>query len=188
MTTTTTTTTTFRRLLVARTASLLLLVVAATASTSTSTYTSTWTAGPSHYEEPPCRHDDERAVQIMGVDGVFCSPSCATAPCPADVPDGVTAVPSCALQSPTGDKYCAVLCQPQQKQQRNEDEDESSHSSSQQQCGPMTCRPIPQAQGIGICVYPTTKDGEGEEREQGGMPSTSTTVVNYVMDVEKTIA
>lgn len=56
-----------------------------------------------HYEQPPCG-SDEKAVQIMGVDGVFCSPMCSP-DCPTDVPDGVTAV--CFMQmivtkDPTG--------------------------------------------------------------------------------------
>jgi hypothetical protein len=49
------------------------------------------TTGP-HYEKPPCSNSDEKAVQIMGIDGMFCSPSCVDGPCPTDVPDGVTAV------------------------------------------------------------------------------------------------
>ena len=47
-----------------------------------------------HYEMPPCG-SDEKAVQIMGIDGVFCSPTCSP-DCPTDVPDGVTAV--CFIQ------------------------------------------------------------------------------------------
>ena len=43
-----------------------------------------------HYEEPPCG-SDEKAIQVMGIDGVFCSPEC-TPECPTDTPDGVTAV------------------------------------------------------------------------------------------------
>ena len=43
-----------------------------------------------HYEKPPCG-PDEKAVQLMGIDGVFCSPQC-TPDCPDDPPDGVTAV------------------------------------------------------------------------------------------------
>jgi hypothetical protein len=45
-----------------------------------------------HYEKPPCG-SDEKAVQLMGIDGVFCSPQCSP-DCPTDVPDGVTAVRS----------------------------------------------------------------------------------------------
>ena len=43
-----------------------------------------------HYEKPPCG-SDEKAVQLMGIDGVFCSPQCSP-DCPSDVPAGVTAV------------------------------------------------------------------------------------------------
>ena len=43
-----------------------------------------------HYEKPPCG-SDEKAVQLMGIDGVFCSPQC-DPDCPMDAPDGVTAV------------------------------------------------------------------------------------------------
>jgi hypothetical protein len=45
-----------------------------------------------HYEKPPCG-SDEKAVQIMGVDGIFCSPACSP-DCPMDAPDGVIAVRS----------------------------------------------------------------------------------------------
>lgn len=48
------------------------------------------TASALHYEKPPCG-SDEKAVQLMGIDGVFCSPEC-DPDCPMDVPDGVTAV------------------------------------------------------------------------------------------------
>eukprot|EP00532_Pseudo-nitzschia_australis_P008850 CAMPEP_0168177286 /NCGR_PEP_ID=MMETSP0139_2-20121125/8355_1 /TAXON_ID=44445 /ORGANISM="Pseudo-nitzschia australis, Strain 10249 10 AB" /LENGTH=143 /DNA_ID=CAMNT_0008096291 /DNA_START=119 /DNA_END=550 /DNA_ORIENTATION=- len=94
-----------------------------------------------HYEEPPCG-SDEKAVQIMGIDGVFCSPEC-TPECPTDTPDGVTAVPTCALQSPTGDQYCAILCTPSVVKGGD--------------CGPkMECAPIPGSGGFGLCVYPAS--------------------------------
>lgn len=48
--------------------------------------------GCTHYEHPPCG-SDEKAVQVMGVDGVFCSPMCTPdGVCPHDVPKGVIAV------------------------------------------------------------------------------------------------
>ena len=77
------------------------------------------------------------------------SPSCADGPCPADVPDGVTAQPLCALQSPQGDKFCAILCKPSEGFLRANHVDDLSGG----ECGPMTCTPIPQAAGMGICVY-----------------------------------
>jgi hypothetical protein len=53
-----------------------------------------------HYEIPPCQ-SDEKAVQIMGVEGIFCSPLCGEDgdSCPNDVPDGVTAVSSYFISS-----------------------------------------------------------------------------------------
>lgn len=99
-----------------------------------------------HYEMPPCG-SDEKAVQIMGIDGVFCSPTCSP-DCPTDVPDGVTAAPSCALQSPDGSKYCAILCTPSDGDGLGDGE-----------CGDMSCMPIPQSGGFGICEYPLSSYG-----------------------------
>ena len=56
---------------------------------------------------------DEKKVQITGLKGDFCSPTCSTtAPCPTDVPAGTTATPTCALQTPggTGPTQCALIC------------------------------------------------------------------------------
>mmetsp|Transcript_25921 Transcript_25921/g.42491 ORF Transcript_25921/g.42491 Transcript_25921/m.42491 type:complete len:167 (+) Transcript_25921:132-632(+) len=107
----------------------------------------------SHYENPPCM-SDEKAVRIMGIDGTFCSPSCATSPCPTDVPDGVTATPMCALQSPTGDKYCAILCKPSSFLRGAE--------VNGGECGPMDCVSIPGAAGMGICVYTSEEEQKDE--------------------------
>ena len=70
-----------------------------------------------HYEDPnagPCSAGED-AVQITGVKGSFCSPSCSTSsPCPTDVPDGATAKPTCALSkggSPSP-SACALICKP----------------------------------------------------------------------------
>jgi len=66
--------------------------------------------GKSHYEEPPCQ-PDEVALQVQGISGVTCSPSCTSSPCPTDVPAGTTATPKCMLKDPsTGDQYCALSC------------------------------------------------------------------------------
>ncbi|KAG7343629.1 hypothetical protein IV203_021637 [Nitzschia inconspicua] len=119
------------------------------------TRSATSTATASHYEKPPCQNDDEKAVEIMGIDGMFCSPSCKDTACPSDVPDGVTAIPTCALQSPTGEKYCAILCSPSDDGDNNSIASDGSMEGGE--CGPMMCQPIPQAQGMGICVY-TTQD------------------------------
>ena len=70
-----------------------------------------------HYEDPKpngCQSDEE-AVQITGVSGDFCSPSCSpTSACPSDTPAGTTARPECVLEkqgssSPTN---CALICNP----------------------------------------------------------------------------
>ena len=60
-----------------------------------------------HYEIPPCQ-SDEKAVQIMGVEGIFCSPLCGEDgdSCPNDVPDGVTAVSSVQFCY----KFCYNFC------------------------------------------------------------------------------
>lgn len=50
------------------------------------------TTSLSHYGKPPegCG-DDELVLQIQGVPGVICAPSCSfTKPCPSDLPDGVS--------------------------------------------------------------------------------------------------
>jgi hypothetical protein len=93
-----------------------------------------------HYGSPEdgCE-DDETAFSIMGVAGSICSPTCTDSPCPTDLPDGVTATPTCALQNPqTGDKYCALICAPENLRR------------GAGQCGAATCQPI---QGTGICTY-----------------------------------
>lgn len=133
--------------------SILILALTIVASTTISAAA----AVSSHYEKPPCENSDEKAVQIMGIDGMFCSASCKDSPCPSDTPDGVTATPSCALQSPEGDKYCAILCSPTLK-------NGISTSGGDGECGPMMCQPVPQAAGMGICTY-TSRSIEEEEEE-----------------------
>ena len=81
----------------------------------------------------------------MGVPGAVCAPSCTSAPCPTDVPDGVLAFPTCALQNPSnGDKYCALICSPSQNVLRG------GKMVNDAQCGGATCQPV---QGTGICTY-----------------------------------
>ena len=71
----------------------------------------------SHYEDPnagPCSTGEE-AVQITGIKGSFCSPSCSpSSPCPTDVPDGATAKPTCALtkSGSSTPSACALICNP----------------------------------------------------------------------------
>merc|ERR1719498_2110579 len=70
-------------------------------------------ANPTHYGDPKggCE-SDEQAVQVQGVPGDFCSPKCKAGACPTDMPSGDTAKPTCALKTPTGDQYCALICTP----------------------------------------------------------------------------
>jgi hypothetical protein len=69
------------------------------------------TPGAPHYEKPPCK-EDELEVSITGIDGKACVAPCyASGGCPADKPDGVTALPACALSdSSTGGMYCTLMC------------------------------------------------------------------------------
>merc|ERR1712232_153896 len=91
-----------------------------------------------HYEDPKggCR-SDEVDITIQGVQGAACVPKCTLGIfCPSDVPAGVTATPTCALQdSSSGDKYCALICSP----------------GNDAQCGTnASCKSI---QSTGICTY-----------------------------------
>lgn len=92
-----------------------------------------------HYGDPKggCMAD-EQSVQIQGVQGDVCTPSCSLfKKCPTDVPSGVTVTPQCALQdASTHKKYCALICKP---------------SADDTQCGAATCKEV-QA-GLGICTY-----------------------------------
>ena len=97
-------------------------------------------SGQAHYGAPPCR-SDEKAVQVQGVSGDFCSPSCTSGSCPTDVPSGVTAKPECILQDTAGDKYCALQCTPSAL----------SFNGENGECGDGSCQEV-QA-GIGICTY-----------------------------------
>ena len=95
----------------------------------------------SHYEDPNpngCQSGEVK-IQIQGVKGDFCSPACAGSVCPTDVPSGVTAKPTCALQdSSTHKKYCALICNP-------------SSLVGDAQCGKNgSCKSI---QSVGVCTY-----------------------------------
>lgn len=94
----------------------------------------------SHYEHPPCQ-SDEVEVQVQGISGVMCSPSCTSAACPSDVPAGVSAQPKCILQdSSSGKKYCALQC---------------SSDGDCDKAGGAACQPL---QSIGLCTYPQSQD------------------------------
>merc|ERR1719506_3224652 len=98
-------------------------------------------ANPTHYGDPAkgCEAD-EQGVRVQGVSGDFCSPKCSGDSCPTDVPQGVTAKPTCALRSPTGDSYCALVCSPS----------EWRSNGANGECGTGTCQAI---QGAGLCTY-----------------------------------
>merc|ERR1712066_13249 len=93
-----------------------------------------------HYGDPKngCE-SDEQAVQMQGVSGDFCSPPCSGMTCPSDKPSGVTANPQCALQTTTGQKYCALICQPSNRT-----------NGANGECGSGSCQSI---MGVGLCTY-----------------------------------
>jgi len=106
---------------------------------------------PTHYGSPysgDCM-DDEVAIQIQGVDGSVCSPACTgvlSMSCSTDIPDSVTATPTCALQdASSGSRYCALIC--------SSTTDEASLRLGDSQCGDASCKSI---QGLGICTYDET--------------------------------
>lgn len=91
-----------------------------------------------HFGDPSAGcESDEVSVQITGIKGDFCTSQCSLLKhCPTDVPAGVTATPTCALQDPGANKkYCALICDP---------------SASVHACGKATCKVI---SGTGICTY-----------------------------------
>jgi len=104
--------------------------------------TPTPTPGAPHYEKPPCQ-DDEAKASVTDTGGSVCAPSCDGMNCPSDVPEGVTAQPTCALQDQSGGKYCALLCQ----------SDGECDSDGGANCA------HPQAGAPGICVYPDSSNG-----------------------------
>jgi C1A family cysteine protease len=109
--------------------------------------------GPSDDWENPFKgscSSGEMNVTISGVSGAICSPSC-TSTCP-DAPSGWSgATPQCALKSPTGDKYCALLCQP-------------SDSTS---CSPSSSATCKSVQSVGICTYDNSAPGPGPSPSSG---------------------
>ena len=96
--------------------------------------------GPSggDYGAPPCPAD-EKAVQITGVSGSYCAPSCsASQPCPP-VPANVQGKAQCVVEQPPSSQpsLCAIICQP--------------GGAGQCPTG-ATCQSI---QGEGICTFPS---------------------------------
>jgi len=97
--------------------------------------------GTSHYEQPPCQ-DDEVQLQIQGIDGSMCSSKCTESACPTDVPEGTKDTPSCCLQdASSGDKYCALEC-------------------GIGGCPPGASCKHPSGALMGVCVYPSSEEGE----------------------------
>ena len=97
---------------------------------------SVYSVNPTHYGNPyvdNCQ-DGEVAVQIQDVPGAFCTSSC-DPECPMDTPEGSTATPTCALQTTSGDRYCALICTP-----RHENE-----------CGSGACHQVNPL--VGVCTY-----------------------------------
>jgi len=115
--------------------------------TPTPTPTPTPSPSPSdaHYGAPPC-DDDELQGDVVAADGVTvvgsaCCPPCDGNSCPADVPEGTTAVPNCILQDQsTGNQYCGLTCY----------QDAACPSGA-------TCAFIGGL--FGICVYPPVANG-----------------------------
>jgi len=100
------------------------------------------TPGSGHYEKPPCQ-DDEAMAKVTGTSGAVCAPACDGTDCPTDVPDGVTAQPTCALSDQSGNKYCALLCE----------SDDNCDGAGGASCA----TPVPGQPGI--CVYPAANGG-----------------------------
>lgn len=98
-----------------------------------------------HYGDPAdgCL-SDEKQIQVTGIPGDFCSPSCDGVSCPTDVPTGVTAKPQCALSDSSGAKSCALLCAPSVAVLKLD------QKAADAMCGKATCKPI---QGVGVCTY-----------------------------------
>lgn len=96
-----------------------------------SDYVSTITTlATAKYEKPPCQ-PDEKAVEVKGVSGDMCAPSCSTdSDCPTDVMPGVNATPKC--EGP----YCVLIC---------------SVDSDCDTAGGAKCQTT---HGTGVCTYP----------------------------------
>merc|ERR1712195_294348 len=118
----------------------------------TPTPTPTPTPAGKHYEAPPCA-SDEQAIQVQGVDGAFCSPSCSDSKaCPAapkSTHRGTKA--QCILQAQGSSQptNCALVCKPASK---GEDEIFLAKGKGRRCPSPAKCESI---QGTGLCMYPS---------------------------------
>jgi len=90
----------------------------------------------------PC-NAGEKAVQINGINGKYCAPSCSTsAPCPA-VPAPATAAAQCVVSDPNPPpSLCAVICVP------------GADFLKAGDGGCMTGASCQAIQGTGVCTYP----------------------------------
>merc|ERR1712159_864611 len=124
-------------------------------------------SNPTHYGDPKggCE-SDEQAVRVQGVPGDFCSPSCSSGSCPSDIPSGVTAKPTCALSSPSGGKYCALICTPS----------EWRTNGLSGECGTGTCQSI---QGTGLCTYAAANVTVPEKAETETMTMVQSNPTHY---------
>ena len=97
-----------------------------------------------HYGDPKTGcESDEQAVQVMGLSGDFCSPKCDTSgSCPSDLPSGDSATPTCALQTPFGAKYCALVCTPS----------DSLKNGANGECGTGTCQSVQGTQAVAVAT------------------------------------
>ena len=88
-------------------------------------------------------------------DTKVCSPTCdASGGCPSDVPDGVTARPTCALENrATGEKYCVLICQSSSLDGALRGTTTTTRTTTlgNGQCGDASCQMV-QA-GLGICTW-----------------------------------
>merc|ERR1711935_976677 len=86
---------------------------------------------------------NEKAVQINGITGKYCAPSCSTSsPCPA-VPAPATAAAQCVVSDPNPPpSLCAVICVP------------GADFLKVGDGGCMTGASCQAIQGTGVCTYP----------------------------------
>jgi len=101
-------------------------------------------SGGDHYKKPPCQ-SGEQIVEIQGVSGWWCSPSCSDGTsCPSDVPSGVTAKPGCIFKI-----HCALECNP---------------GAGSNECGEAICQAVDQfvSDTGGLCTYPHAATNQSE--------------------------
>jgi hypothetical protein len=112
-----------------------------------------------HYENPADKGGkclvDEKVIEIAGVSGSYCAPSCnVTAPCPP-VPVGTLGNAQCVVQD---DTMCAVICMPGRSNTVGTIDTGvggvvNTGSNADDGCMPgATCQP---AGGAGVCTYPS---------------------------------